>query len=417
MPLTRALLILLAAAGLFAFPALAQDTPLTPAEICEAAGEVAPAAATSFDSPEAVLEPGIDYRAILCTGAGPIYIDLFEELTPLTVNNFVFLALQGFYNNTTFHRVIEDFMAQGGDPTASGTGGPGYSFVDEIVPFLTFDEPGWLAMANAGPNTNGSQFFITTAATPWLDFRHTIFGAVLEGQENVASLALRDPATDTEPGTTLSTIIIITDPSQVTTSYEPSPGATRDEMIAAIETISLIIPQDIIRVDEESSGLFSTEEVIAAAPDALQPDLRAYFERHNHLYRAVSRLTTPSCGGENEPFFALISYTLDVYPSASAAADAINDPALSELTLAEGFIDSSTPDSGLAPLYTIETTACGTDDGVRARLHWQRGRYIITAEAVLPSDLPVTSDIVLVSFVGDQIYERLFAAVLRQEVR
>ena len=123
-----------------------------------------------FQEAETVLEPDVDYRAIFCTTAGTVYVDLYESLTPMTVNNFVFLAQQGYYDNTTFHRVIPDFMVQGGDPTATGSGGPGYQFGDEPVGFLTFDRPGLLAMANAGPGTNGSQFFITTVpdATPQL---------------------------------------------------------------------------------------------------------------------------------------------------------------------------------------------------------------------------------------------------------
>ena len=118
---------------------------------------------------------------------------------PSTASSF--FREQGYYNNTTFHRVIQDFMAQGGDPTATGTGGPGYSFDDEFVGFLNFDRPGWLAMANSGANTNGSQFFITTVPYPSLNYNYTIFGEVLEGQENVANIRLRDPDTATEPGT------------------------------------------------------------------------------------------------------------------------------------------------------------------------------------------------------------------------
>src|SRR5690606_7480411 len=130
--------------------------------------------------------------------------------------SFVFLSQNGYYNNTTFHRVIQDFMAQGGDPTAQGAGGPGYRFPDEFVGFLNFDRPGLLAMANTGqPVTNGSQFFITTSLPDYLNFRHTIFGEVLEGQDVVENIALRDPETATEPGTSLDTVVIVTDPQLV----------------------------------------------------------------------------------------------------------------------------------------------------------------------------------------------------------
>ncbi|MEL6527834.1 MAG: peptidylprolyl isomerase, partial [Chloroflexota bacterium] len=163
-----------------ALPVLAQDSDEdtgesmeavagTPTEICEASTPAEEPVSRDYAQPEQVLEVGVDYRAVFCTSAGAIYIDLLEAYTPETVNNFVFLADEGYYNNTIFHRVIEDFMAQAGDPTGTGTGGPGYQFADEIIGFLAFDRPGLLAMANAGPGTNGSQFFITTAETPWLN--------------------------------------------------------------------------------------------------------------------------------------------------------------------------------------------------------------------------------------------------------
>jgi peptidylprolyl isomerase len=124
---------------------------------------------------------------------GEFKVQLFDEQAPVTVNNFVFLARQGFYNGTTFHRVLDGFMAQGGDPTGTGMGGPGYQFEDEFSPDLTFDRPGLLAMANSGPNTNGSQFFITYDATPHLNNLHTIFGEVIEGMDVVDNLARRNP--------------------------------------------------------------------------------------------------------------------------------------------------------------------------------------------------------------------------------
>ncbi|HAW49551.1 TPA: peptidylprolyl isomerase [bacterium] len=120
---------------------------------------------------------------------GEIVLELFHEETPRTVENFVKLAESGFYNNVIFHRVIPGFMIQGGDPTGTGAGGPGYIFDDEFHPDLKHDRPGILSMANAGPNTNGSQFFITVAPTPWLDGKHTIFGQVLEGMDVVIKIS------------------------------------------------------------------------------------------------------------------------------------------------------------------------------------------------------------------------------------
>ncbi len=148
------------------------------------------------------------YRAILKTAKGDIEVDLLADKAPKTVNNFVFLARDGFYDHTTFHRVITDFMAQGGDPTGTGRGGPGYKFDDEIARDVRFDSAGILAMANAGPNTNGSQFFITYAATPWLNGKHTIFGRVTKGMDAARRLTVREPQTARTPGDELLTIEI-----------------------------------------------------------------------------------------------------------------------------------------------------------------------------------------------------------------
>ena len=148
---------------------------------------------TRFAAAEHVLEDGRDYRALIATNKGDIVVDLFQDQTPTTVNNFVFLARQRYFDGIVFHRVLEDFMAQTGDPTGSGRGGPGYRFDDEIVDGLSHDGKGVLSMANAGPGTNGSQFFITFTATPWLDGKHTVFGRVLEGLEVLDDLTRVDP--------------------------------------------------------------------------------------------------------------------------------------------------------------------------------------------------------------------------------
>ena len=122
-------------------------------------------------------------QANLHTSKGIIHLELFADHTPKTVANFVNLSLRGFYDGLNFHRVIPDFMIQGGCPLGSGVGGPGYRFEDEFVPTLRHSEPGKLSMANAGPGTNGSQFFITHVATPWLDDRHSIFGQVVSSED------------------------------------------------------------------------------------------------------------------------------------------------------------------------------------------------------------------------------------------
>jgi len=132
------------------------------------------------------------YTATIQTNRGDIVIDLHADRAPRTVNNFVALARDGFYDGVKFHRVIADFMIQGGDPTGSGSGGPGYRFGDEFHPELLHDGPGVLSMANAGPNTNGSQFFITHGATNWLDNKHSVFGKVRSGQDVVDAIQQGD---------------------------------------------------------------------------------------------------------------------------------------------------------------------------------------------------------------------------------
>lgn len=190
------------------------DLGVTPDGLCEEALPAENPDSRQYEQADDVLEDGIDYRAVFCTTAGNIYIDLFEDQTPITVNNLVFLANEGYYNNTIFHRVLEDFMAQGGDPTGTGRGGPGYQFEDEFVPELQFDRPYLLAMANAGPGTNGSQFFITFAETPWLNNAHTIYGEVIAGQENVDNIMLRDPSVPSSPSTKLETVVVVEVPEE-----------------------------------------------------------------------------------------------------------------------------------------------------------------------------------------------------------
>jgi cyclophilin family peptidyl-prolyl cis-trans isomerase len=161
--------------------------------------------------PEMQIEPDKNYTATLKTAKGDIVVDLFAKEAPVTVNNFVFLARDGFYDDTTFHRVINGFMAQAGDPTGTGRGGPGYKFADEQSALaLGHDGPGILSMANAGPNTNGSQFFITHKATPHLNGKHAVFGKVRDQEsiDTLLSISERDPMSASEPGDKLLTVEI-----------------------------------------------------------------------------------------------------------------------------------------------------------------------------------------------------------------
>ena len=155
--------------------------------------------------PPVTIDTSANYTAVMRTSLGNMEIELFAAEAPVTVNNFIFLANEGFYNNVVFHRVIPSFMIQGGDPLGQGTGGPGYKFQDEFVASLTFDQPGKLAMANSGPATNGSQFFVTVAPTPHLNGLHTIFGQITQGQDVADAISLAQSG----PGDTPVTPILI----------------------------------------------------------------------------------------------------------------------------------------------------------------------------------------------------------------
>jgi cyclophilin family peptidyl-prolyl cis-trans isomerase len=146
------------------------------------------------ECPAVTVDAAKKYSAVITTTKGDITVELYPDKAPLTVNSFVFLAGQGWYNDVPFHRVVEGFVAQAGDPSGTGIGGPGYEYGDEITD-LKFDDAGVMGMANAGAGTNGSQFFITLAAQPDLDNNYTVFGKVTSGMDVVQSLTLRDPST------------------------------------------------------------------------------------------------------------------------------------------------------------------------------------------------------------------------------
>jgi len=164
-----------------------------------------------WSSPPAMtIDPSRQYFAtVQMAKGGQFVIQLYPDKAPMAVNNFVFLAQQGFYDGTTFHRVIEGFMAQGGDPTGTGTGGPGYKFNDEKND-LAFDKAGVVAMANSGPNTNGSQFFITFGPAQLSGNDYTIFGQVISGMDVVNGISRRDPQSATTPGDAMKSVTIST---------------------------------------------------------------------------------------------------------------------------------------------------------------------------------------------------------------
>ncbi len=148
---------------------------------------------TWFTEPKQVLDPDKQYTATIKTEKGDIVVELYTDSAPVNTNSFAFLAQQGWYKGSTFHRVLEGFVAQGGDPTGTGIGFPGYRCGDEVVPTRTFDGEGVVSLANSGPNSNGSQFFITYEAIPQLNEGFTIIGRVVEGMDVAKSLTLRDP--------------------------------------------------------------------------------------------------------------------------------------------------------------------------------------------------------------------------------
>ena len=168
-------------------------------------------AATPADAPK-------DIRNILHTSKGDINATLYASKAPITVANFLNLSTHGFYNGLTFHRVIPDFMIQGGDPTGTGSGGPGYRFADEFAPGLKHNRGGLFSMANAGPGTNGSQFFITHVPTPWLDGKHAIFGAVDSAKDQEVVNAIRQ-------GDKINSVELVDSPETLFASQAPQIAA------------------------------------------------------------------------------------------------------------------------------------------------------------------------------------------------
>jgi cyclophilin family peptidyl-prolyl cis-trans isomerase len=163
-------------------------------------------------APEMKIDPKKKYTATIQTDLGNMVFELFADKVPVTVNNFIFLAGEKYYEGTIFHRVIANFMVQGGDPTGRGSGGPGYRFADEFHASLKHDKPGMLSMANAGPGTNGSQFFITHVPTPWLDGKHSIFGMLVDGMDVLMSIPPRDPQRPENPGVKIISVTITEGP-------------------------------------------------------------------------------------------------------------------------------------------------------------------------------------------------------------
>lgn len=387
----------------------------TPTDLCTAALPAADPATRTYTQAEQVLEAGIDYRAIFCTEGGPIYVDLYEGYAPLAVNNFVFLAQQGYFNNTTFHRVLQDFMAQGGDPTGTGMGGPGYQFPNEAVGFLTFSKAGVLAMANAGRDTNGSQFFITTAATPHLGYDYSIFGGVLEGDARV--IRLRDPEADTTPGARLDTVLIISDPATVQTTYVAPAAPTAEEYRDALAAGQALITPDLADTLALTTTLQTTEEALAAAPEASREALTTWFNTHSEAFRVSAVIENRACNLDLIDF-ASTTYTLDAFGSKADAAAALSDPVLADLSTAEGYGEAQTSPDLPGVYYLRNHTVCD-QPVVTAMTRWQRERFVATLTVTFPAAnaelIPVLPRI-LNQGVGLQFFEPLLVDVFTREL-
>jgi cyclophilin family peptidyl-prolyl cis-trans isomerase len=375
-----ALAIVFLISSLAVMTAFAQDdttpTAQTPEAICESATPQTPATRSYSASPEYVLEDGVNYYALLCTAYGPIYIDLFENLTPKTVNNFVFLADSGYYDNLTFHRVINDFMVQGGDPEGTGRGGPGYQFEDEFVTFLTFDRPGLLAMANAGANTNGSQFFVTTVVTDWLNYNHTIFGEVIYGQSNAQAI----PATEVEPNVALDTILIITDPATVDVEYPETQSFEREEIITLFDEFISI---NVLTQDESLSG--ELEDFPATLDEAVSDDVRALLDEYNYQYTIGNKQVNEACDLETLPL-EYLTYQIHVFETSDDARQAVLDERfLSLLNNGNTSNDIVMDYSSLKGQLWSADGSC-VDDVTTATIYRALGQFVSVLQVSYPAD-------------------------------
>jgi len=398
----------------------------TPGELCAAAVPAEDPDTREYEAADDVLVDGVDYYAIFCTDVGPIYIDLYEDETPVTVNNFVFLADNGFYNNSIFHRVIAGFMAQAGDPVGNpvGTGGPGYQFEDEIIDGLSFDRGGLLAMANAGPGTNGSQFFITYDATPWLDGAHTIFGEVIVGQNIADSVLLRDPALpEPNPATALETILIITDPSTVEAVEFVPPPASREEVETTVAELATAAggaidnalglgASTIIGADSTTSGVFDVADWADTLADA--EAFTSYAEATGVEYHVQANLINTACDYTQLPVQGF-SYGFDVFADADAASAALDSDELVATLEAEGFspADVEAPDG--VSFYLSETSACDTEGLLVARAISQIGRFVVASDFTFVSGAfePDAVDEEVYSLITTEFNGALFGSLLR----
>lgn len=422
---TVALLIAAPAGLVSAAPAVpaaeraAQDAR-TPGAICEqATQDLAEPESREFEAAEDVLQDGVDYWAVICTSKGPIYLDLLEQESPMTVNNFVFLAQNNYFNNTTFHRVLPGFMAQGGDPTATGSGGPGYEFGDETDNGLTFDQAGLLAMANAGPGTNGSQFFITYAPTSWLDGGHTIFGRVFQGQDVAELLRPRDPEQMPDyDGETLETVVIVEDAATVDATQDGAPSV--EHLQALLESVIVGQINALFALDEGYSHTYDLDAEAAfwgeAGGDALAETLRATLERQGFVGTAAVLLNISECPAAPEqlPIWALGFRISDLGALGTTEALVFDDARSDQIVESGAFETYADPPDVIGRVYSRpagEGDTCG-DSGVYHRLELPYGRYILTADLVLDSNyIGEATDPTAVQYLGYVLQDLLFGSI------
>ncbi len=397
----------------------AQDA-LTPEAICEQAAEdLAEPETREFEAAEDVLQDGIDYWAVICTAKGPIYVDLLEEESPMTVNNFVFLAQNDYYNNTTFHRVLPGFMAQGGDPTGTGGGGPGYEFGDETDNGLTFDQPGLLAMANAGPGTNGSQFFITYAPTSWLDGGHTIFGRVFQGLDVAELLRPRNPEQMPDyEGETLETVVIVEDSATVEATQDGAPPVEHFQALLDNVIVGQINTQ--FTLDEAHSHTYDLDAEATfwgeTGGDALAGSLRDTLERQGFIGTAAVMLDISECPASPQdlPIWALGFRVSDLGVSGAPDGLVFDDARSDEIVASGAFETYADPPDVVGRVYSrpvAEGDYCGAS-GVYHRLELPYGRYVLTADLVLDSDyIGEDTEPTAVQYLGYVLQDLLYGSI------
>jgi cyclophilin family peptidyl-prolyl cis-trans isomerase len=386
------IMIIVTAAGV-AGAAPVQLAARTPEEICtEATANIQEPAVRTFAQAEQVLKDGVDYWAVFCTEKGPIYVDLLEDDAPITVNSFVFLAQQGYYNNTTFHRVLPGFMAQGGDPTGTGAGDPGYSFVNETKKELVFDRPGLLAMANAGPDTNGSQFFITVVPADYLNGSYTIFGQVFQGQDVVELIRLRDPEQQPDyPGDTLQTIVIVEDPATVAAVVDGIPTLDHFQALLAQQVVSQV--SDQYALDADFSHTYDLTQEAESWTDeggaAFVDFMKGYLQEHGFQGTAAALLLQNQCPAtpQEGPIWA-VGFQVSDYGTADQAQAVLTDNTLADQFVQAGVFQKYADELD-GRLFSIPTPAdqwCGPN-GVYYRYQMTQGRYLLTVDTVVDSSI------------------------------